>query len=184
MADTLWQTKAKIIREYLDTSPKVVIDLGCHYGELLSMVKRENDSAIGIDSDLEALTKVPKGIETFCFDLNRFDGHMFSEKADIVLCLELIEHLIFPQNVLKVAYRILKPNGLFFLSTPIFDFGKKVYALFNWEHFFKYDGEHIRFYTEKEIRRLIKTTEFKILKVMRLGRIFPFNKDILFICQK
>lgn len=40
------------------------------------------------------------------------------EMFDCVTCSEVLEHVSDKEEVLREAYRVLKPNGLFFLSTP------------------------------------------------------------------
>ncbi|MEM3393038.1 MAG: class I SAM-dependent methyltransferase [Candidatus Bathyarchaeia archaeon] len=38
---------------------------------------------------------------------------------DLITCFETIEHLYNPELMINEAYRILKPNGVFIISTPI-----------------------------------------------------------------
>lgn len=40
------------------------------------------------------------------------------ETFDICFSIEVIEHLNNPQNVINEMHRVLKPNGMLFLSTP------------------------------------------------------------------
>jgi len=42
----------------------------------------------------------------------------FSEKFDLIICADVIEHLVNPLALLRFMYDTLSPNGRIFLSTP------------------------------------------------------------------
>ena len=76
---------------------------------------------------------------------------------DIVTSLALLEHLYDPSILISEAYRILKPNGIFVLSTP------------NWRYtmrIFFDDPTHIHPYTVKSLKYLLEISNFKYSRVV------------------
>ncbi len=54
------------------------------------------------------------------FDFNA-DGISFpfaDHSFDLVVCTEVIEHLLWPQHVVSEAFRVLRPGGMFIVSVP------------------------------------------------------------------
>jgi len=104
------------------------------------------------------------------------------ETFDMVLCCELIEHLIFdPIHMLNETNRVIK-DGILILTTPNLTrlanrvklmLGKSI----NWpiKDFYErspYD-RHNREYTLDEIKYMLSLTGFKIVKI----RFFNYHKD-------
>jgi len=63
-----------------------------------------------------------------------------NELFDLVICTEVLEHVKVPQAVLAEIYRVLKPNGLMFLTAPFlysiheapYDFYRYTYYGLKW----------------------------------------------------
>jgi len=105
--------KMKAIDKFLEELPKSlkILDLGCGEGYLVERYQKLGYNIIGLD--LNYLSEfVRKGdIRATPFE---------NETFDVVLCLDVIEHLPFSdQNLaLKEIYRILKKEGLVLLALP------------------------------------------------------------------
>jgi len=96
-----------------------ILDLGCSDGVLSKRIQEMTKSPlVGVDNyaGRYELAK-QKGIEVVDADLNQklpFDDNSF----DLVFAGELIEHVLSPDELLQEVQRVLKPNGLFVLTTP------------------------------------------------------------------
>jgi len=97
-------------------------------------------------------------LDTFPFP----DGHF-----DLVLCCELIEHLLInPSHMLREAHRVLKPGGWFFLSTPNVTSLHYIAALLRGRNVLHpYTGDsayarHNREYAPDELAKLLKLHNF------------------------
>jgi SAM-dependent methyltransferase len=97
-----------------------VIDGGCGFAKWVIYLKRLGYDIVGIDNNEIAVAK-----------LKDFDGSLQVEFGDILdinypdnafdayISMGVIEHFENgPQPALKEAYRVLKPNGLIFVSVP------------------------------------------------------------------
>jgi len=58
------------------------------------------------------------GKHDYIHDLNEFPIPIASSSFDIIVCLETLEHLLYPHKVMKELVRIAKPEAIFLLSMP------------------------------------------------------------------
>ena len=113
-----------------------------------------------------------------------------SEIFDIAIAGEVIEHIYKTKNFLSETYRILKPNGIFIISTPNIAclknrikllFGKlPTYCACAEDFELKHNMPgHVRDFTLSLLKKLLKETGFKIENVktngifIRMRKIFP-----------
>lgn len=120
----------------------------------------------------EAVTTSDRFGETYTFRFKQFnvelDPFPYADGSfDIVLCCELIEHLLVdPSHMLKEIHRVLKPGGVIFISTPNVARLENVFRLIhNRNIFHPYSGygpygRHNREYTANELAILLKMHNF------------------------
>lgn len=100
-----------------------VLDIGCGGGLLSEGMARQGAHVTGIDLGptaievaalhaLEAGVKVSYAVESAQAHADRLPGHY-----DIVTCLEMLEHVPDPEQVLAAIRTLVKPGGHVFLST-------------------------------------------------------------------
>ena len=99
-----------------------IVDLGCGNGALLRDLQRQPglERLVGIDASQEIIVRNRArrdGIEYFQGDLQNLQRPDLSRWADVVICSEVIEHMPEPDPVFPVAWDVLKPGGMFLLST-------------------------------------------------------------------
>lgn len=100
---------------------KNLLDLGCGKGEFLEVCQNFGLSTWGVDiSDYALVQARQKKLKTqfFCLDLNKEKLPFKTNSFEAVTCFDLVEHLSTPSLVLSQAFRVLKPNGVFFMTTP------------------------------------------------------------------
>lgn len=78
--------------------------------------------------------------------------------VDVLLCIEVLEHIYPTKDALKEMHRVLKPGGHLIITVP-FIIGRHDYA------------DYFRF-TEAALNRMLKENGFSIVKVKRRGGIF------------
>lgn len=172
---------------------KKILDLGCRDGALTKYYVRGNE-ILGLDIDQGGLEicRQESGIETKLVDLNG-DWGISSESFDAVVAAELLEHLYYPENVLKKICDVLKSGGVFVGSVPhAFSLINRLRILFG-----KKDGTpladptHINHFAYGEFEKMLKRhfKEVEIASFTRfklLGKIFPryFSFLLFFRCRK
>ena len=96
-------------------SKKHFCDLGCGRGEKTKIFAEHDRKAVGIDYKKY---KELKGRDFEHLKADIFDNGLKKESFDLILSYDVIEHLEEPERLIKEAWRLLKKDGIFILSTP------------------------------------------------------------------
>lgn len=137
-------------------SPKI-LDIGCGTGFNIEYLRiRGYKQVVGLDFSIDALG--------FCQSRNITrlvcsDGAyppFCAESFDMIMALDLIEHLADDTHALQELARLLKPGGALIIFTPAFNF---LWSLQDEV------GHHYRRYTAGELRKKIEETGLKINKL-------------------
>ena len=99
----------------LETNPNArLLDLGCHDGNLTSMIaaKIETNALIGMDR-IDRGCKLPLVIS----DLER-SFPLANKSFDVVCAIQVIEHVGNTDGLLQEIRRVLKDDGYAIISTP------------------------------------------------------------------
>jgi len=101
---------------------RTVVDLGCGDGfflsKLLNKIRPKPQEIYGVDISSKLLNKLPKSVKPIKFDLNEKRCPLPTNYFDLVISLEVIEHLINTDSLLSHAQRLLRLRGWFIISTP------------------------------------------------------------------
>jgi 2-polyprenyl-6-hydroxyphenyl methylase/3-demethylubiquinone-9 3-methyltransferase len=99
-----------------------LVDIGCGGGLLTEPMARLGFSVLGIDAaegsvaaaaDHAQASQVPARYRCADAEALATEGMAF----DVVLCMEIIEHVADPSSFLAVCSTLLKPGGLMFVAT-------------------------------------------------------------------
>jgi len=96
----------------------VILDLGCGRGLLLSMLKARGWNCFGVEQSDELIRFITEkyGIEMRKEDPEEWD---FPEKKfDIVYIYHVLEHIPYPDEVLKEVRKIIKDDGILMVGVP------------------------------------------------------------------
>jgi 2-polyprenyl-3-methyl-5-hydroxy-6-metoxy-1,4-benzoquinol methylase len=101
---------------------KDIVDIGCGGGNYLPVIaKYHARSYIGCDCLkpllFHAAAKSSLPLSLFVAYSGK-EIPIANESCDIVLCLEVIEHVDKPDQLLENIFRIVKPGGIVLISTP------------------------------------------------------------------
>jgi SAM-dependent methyltransferase len=81
-----------------------------------------------------------------------------SGNFDVILCADVIEHLLFPNHCLELIRRCLKPGGLAFLSTPERDIVRGSHCCVSPNH------AHVREWNQSEFAAYLSSQGFEVLR--------------------
>lgn len=106
-----------------------IVDIGCGGGLACESLVRMGANVTGIDADRNAINTAQAHAQDSQLDIKYIcgDAQNVKEEFDIVLALEVIEHVTDAEAFLKICKDKLKPNGLLIVST--LNRTKKSYAL-------------------------------------------------------
>jgi len=92
---------------------KKILDVGCGLKPYESLFFTHE--YIGIDVESGYWSEVDKKTNTYFDGINiPFDNNSF----DVVLCTEVLEHASDPDKLLKEIFRVLKDDGILYLTVP------------------------------------------------------------------
>jgi 2-polyprenyl-3-methyl-5-hydroxy-6-metoxy-1,4-benzoquinol methylase len=139
-------------------APESVLDVGCSWGQIGSLLRLNHGSVkhlTGIDWS-ETCCKYAREHsgydDTYCFDAEvRDESHTYQGKFDLVLCLEILEHVTFPGALSRNIHYWTKPGGHALFSCPM------------QEH--PVDGDfHVRLIGGLELRDMVERVGFRAVK--------------------
>lgn len=97
-----------------------IVDAGCGFGKWVIYLKQRGYDITGIDDNEHAIAKLKDFDESLQVELGDIlDLHYTDSSIDAYISMGVVEHFEDgPISALKEAYRVLKPNGLIFVSVP------------------------------------------------------------------
>jgi len=100
-----------------------VLDIGCAKGFIVYCMFENNIETYGIDISDYAVKNAPKEIKghIMLVDAERYYLPFVDNSFDLILLLDVIEHLHTHSFLLSEIYRVLEPNGICCIKTPIKD---------------------------------------------------------------
>lgn len=168
--------------------PLSLLDCGSGTGETVSHLASTGIDAIGMDISEHAIERA----ETQYPHLHFFQGSVEDrpwpvdpEAMDVVLAFEVIEHLLSPRQFLLNAFEVLKPGGHIAISCPYHGLVKNLAICFlAFDKHFDCEGDHIRFFSQQSLGRLLEETGFIPDKWVRFGRAWGVWSDMFVWAKK
>lgn len=141
-----------------------ILDVGCGTGATTGFLEQFGE-VTGIDPSATAIEYCrQQGRERLCLA----DGQNLpfaDESFDLVVALDLLEHLEQESEGLSEAWRVLKDGGHALLVVPAFGF--------LWSDFDRFSG-HYRRYSKEELRRKIEEPGFEVTRLSYFNTLlFP-----------
>jgi len=95
---------------------KIILDIGCGKGGILSEFRGKAKAIIGADVDKESLSKNSLVDEKILASADKLP--LESASVDVATAEFVIEHIENPERVFAEIFRVLKPGGRFIFITP------------------------------------------------------------------
>jgi 2-polyprenyl-3-methyl-5-hydroxy-6-metoxy-1,4-benzoquinol methylase len=176
----------KQVSKYFDTSGNV-LDVGCAYGFMLQRVP-DSFNKFGMDISDHAIEEAKKRVPTATFKVwNAEDELPFDEDFfDMILLNEVLEHLESPDAALENIWRVLKKDGILYITTPNLNIVRKKILSYadKKEH-------HVSLFPRSDLIELLNSQGFKIVEHWTFLNLFlyvRFKSDLgvqsAFICRK
>lgn len=163
---------------------KCVLDVGCAQGYMARELRQQNCKTYGIEIDSKASGEARQYCESVIeADIESSKELPFGHNIfDVVLCLDILEHLKRPDLVLSNLAPYLSPEGYLIASIPNiarFEYRLKLlFGKFDYSDTGALSKGHLRFFTLKTASKLIESSGYKIEKIEPTGigsiiKIFP-----------
>lgn len=115
--------RLSFIEKHAPLKGKSILDIGCGGGLLTEAMAKQGACVSAIDMDPKAIevAKNHAADAHLTIDYHHTDAESFaqnqSHRFDMVTCLELLEHVPNPGELVKTASTLVKPGGQLFFST-------------------------------------------------------------------
>ena len=106
--------------DFRPLSGKSALDVGCGAGLLAEPLARMGASVTGIDAAQENAAVAALHARTMGLSIDYRAGSVenIESRYDLVICLEVIEHVVDPAGFVAGLVRAVVPGGLLIMSTP------------------------------------------------------------------
>lgn len=137
----------RLLKPYMYVKEKVggtVVEIGCGDGRGIELLAPNSDQYIALDKSTAVIEKraaAHKNLKIIEATIPPI-GEIKDNTADVIVSFQVIEHILDDTLFLEEIYRILKPGGVAYLTTPNI---KLTLSRNPW---------HIREYTSEELEKL------------------------------
>jgi SAM-dependent methyltransferase len=156
--------------------PGRVLDLGCSGGLLAERLREAGYRVTGVDV-VESPGAHARMDRFLTADLDAGIPPEAGTGYDVVLAADVIEHLRDPGRLLRDARRALAPGGLLVVCVPNIGHWyprfRTFFGRFDYDQRGPLDSGHLRFFTRRSIKRLLRREGFRIRRLEPVG--LPFD---------
>jgi len=174
--NTYYEQPRSEIFGLIKNNPKYILDIGCGKGGVARILTHRypDVKVVGFDKYIDDTFDYNSAFESFhqvdlSHDLPLFDYSKF----DLVLMLDVLEHLAEPEKILENLSKVLNQNVNIIISLPNFHSYSNLIEIIKTGRF-KYkesgilDKTHLRFYGQRDARELIE-------KYFDINEFFPHH---------
>jgi 2-polyprenyl-3-methyl-5-hydroxy-6-metoxy-1,4-benzoquinol methylase len=147
---------------------KTVLDIGCSSGNFgHELIIRKHCTVDGIDIDEKDVSLARKRLrKAYALNIETDPLDKLTAKYDIVLMMDVIEHLVNPVTTLKKVTKLLKPDGKLIFSVPnMAHISVRLDLLLgnlSYRNTGLLDDTHLHFYTEKTLLRVLGAAGYSV----------------------
>ncbi|HLO50132.1 MAG TPA: class I SAM-dependent methyltransferase [Kamptonema sp.] len=168
-----------------ESKPRV-LDLGCGNGSLSHVISQQGYEVVGVDNSPQGVAIAAQSFPECQFlqaDIYNLPNSDFLHSFDIVLGVEVIEHLLYPKELVRVAKKCLKPKGRLILTTPYHGYLKNLAIAIAGKmdkHFtVLWDNGHIKFFSVPTLTKLLTSEGYTDINFRFAGRLPYLWKSML-----
>lgn len=184
LEDPLAPERVRILLRLLrgHAPPIRALDAGAGAGDTVAALAAAGIDVSGIDVSEEAVSLARSRHPELGFTAHSAEDVPWPVEPrtlDLVVSFEVIEHLLRPRRLLEGARDALKPGGKLALTTPYHGRVKNLaLALVAFDRHFAVEGDHVRFFSDAALSRLLRETGFRVDELIHFGRRRPFSSGV------
>ncbi len=166
------RTLVRIFNKYLNGKEAKILEGGCGFGAWCEWFQKQGYQILGIEYDNNIVKRAKKYKPDVAVELGDITEIKYpSDSFDAYVSLGVIEHFEHgPESALREAHRILKPDGIAFVTTPYLTVIRRFVAHPVRSLYFlirEFRGKSNYFweyrFTKNELRSFLENTGFEII---------------------
>ena len=163
-----------------------LLDLGCGNGSLSNLIAQQGYEVVGVEESASGVKVASQSYPDCHFIGASISALPYAElenSFDVVLSTEVIEHLLYPRDLLRDAKKCLKPNGCLILTTPYHGYIKNLAIAASGKmdkHFNPlWDVGHVKFFSVATLTTLLESSGYRNIQFKFAGKIPYLWKSML-----
>lgn len=182
-----------LLRRLQGTSKgSLLIDAGCGNGSTLRWLEPYGYRLYGLEISESGLERARSAQPHVAFEQTDLTTDLSASplwgRADVVVSLEVVEHVFLPRAYAKNLYGLLRPGGRAIVSTPYHGYFKNLALAATGKldgHFTAlWDYGHIKFWSRKTLESLFREAGFTVVGFDGAGRLPYFWKSMVMTLER
>lgn len=143
------------------------LDVGASGGFMVETARRAGFAAVGLDLDPVSIEYAKRHYSAAEFHHGTIEGFVARkpEPFDLVHCSEVIEHVTDANGFLGALTRVIKPNGMLYLTTPDLGHWRRPRDVTRWDAFAP--PSHCLYFRAENLASLLTRHGLQIIKRRR-----------------
>ncbi|WP_342597894.1 class I SAM-dependent methyltransferase [Cyanobacterium aponinum UTEX 3222] len=163
-----------------------MLDLGCGNGSFSHIIAQAGYEVTGVDDSPSGIKFAQQTYSNCQFiqeSIYDISPEKLGKKFDIIVAIDVIEHLFYPKELAKVAKKCLNSDGYLIVTTPYHGYWKNLALsiMGKWDQHLTvlWDGGHIKFFSIATLTELLKSQGFSNINFKFAGRLPFLWKDMI-----
>ncbi len=144
-----------------------LLDVGCGPGNFISLMRQEGYDVYGIEISKDAKGIIPDFLKSRVYEGNLEDIDFSANSFDIITMLQSLEHMHNLDKLMQSIRRILKPDGVLYISIPNAHFFE--FSLFGPYCFHLDVPRHLYFFNKKTLKQFLFKNSFRRITFSRIN---------------
>ena len=180
------------ILSFIDKKQAMILDIGCSDGDMGFFIKQSKQASVfGLDISEKAIMEAQKKLDgAFVFDISNkllnFPNGLSNKKFDYIIISEVLEHLLYPENILENIKILMHENSKVIVTVPNVLFWKNrlkiFFGKFDYQDEGLMDRGHIHFFTWDSLNKIIEEMGYDFVGIKNntptrftniFGKFFP-----------
>ncbi len=176
---------------FIPKGPLKILEIGCADGNFGALLLKEGAKEVwGLEYEQAQADIASKRLyKVLVGDVAVQLSNLPDQYFDVIVCNDVLEHLLDPYTVVLKLKNKLNKNGVIVSSIPNIRYFRNFFDLMfnkNWDYTDSgiLDRTHLRFFTYKSIRKLFEENGYEIVKMEGINAtksIRPFIFNIFFL---
>jgi len=160
----------------LDKPGNKILDVGAASGIFLNQAKMDGYNVYGIEPSA-FLVQEAKELYGLQLQQGTIEDYREQDKFSIITLLDIIEHLVEPDEFMDQVDALIEPGGILIIVTPDIDSLPARIVGKRWWH---YRTAHVNFFNKKSLVHLLSKHNYQII----LKKRYAWNFSLLYLVSR